>query len=463
MELQISDLLRAIKQRLLFIIVITFASVAVTGWVSWYVLIPQYEATTTLLVQPKNLSNESIASEKLVPTFDFIVRSRKIASDVIQRLKLDISEDDLLEKVEVTGLRNSLVTKITVTHPDPAQAVAIANSFAQSFRESLPGIMNVGNISILDEAELENPLKPVQPKPYFNMAIVLVLALNTGMGIAILWEVLDKTVKSEEVLEKILGIPVLATIGRYSAKRRNKDGKLFCLEEPNSSIAEAYRTLRTNIRYMKLNRKTRTLLITSAIPKEGKTFIAANLAVAMAQEGKQVLLIDCNLRNPTLHKTFNIPNEQGLTSVLTNQISLDGTIFPAEQNNLDIIPSGPIPPNPSELLGMPEMAALIDICKQRYDIILFDTPPVIPVTDTQVLARLLNAVLLVTKLNGTLCESVQQAKNLLDHVGDNVVGTVANYKRMKAKFHYGYQEKPLRNTNSTSSLKQNAECSQSNG
>lgn len=441
MNLHLSEILKIIKRKLLVIIIATFVAVAATGLISLYVLIPEYEATTTLLVQPINLLeeityNELIANEKLVTTYTEIIKSRLIAQDVILRMNLNISEEELLKKVRVVGIKNTLITAITVTSPDPLQAVSIANSFAHSFQDNLSEIMKVENVSILDEARLEENPKPVSPNPLINMAIMFFLIFNAGIFLAIFSEMIDKTVKLQGYASEIFGLPLLGIIAKYPQKNE----QLVCLDMPKSPQAEAFRTLRTNVSYMQLTKRIRTLQITSSIPKEGKSLIIANLAVAMAQDNKKILLVDCDLRKPSIHKIFAIANSRGTTSILTGELDVDRVIVKTKQPNLDVIASGPVPPNPSELLDLERFKELIGQLKEKYDTILLDSPPVLPVTDGQILAKYADAVVMVIKLGSTQSESVKQAKYMLEHVNARLIGVVLNYGRSQSKgYDYYYK------------------------
>lgn len=437
MNLQMYDLWKIIKQRLMLIVIATVVAVAATGLISFYVLIPQYEATATLLVQPVNLFeeityNDLIANEKLVTTYTEIIKSRMIAQDVILRMNLNIPEQELLKNVKVIGIKNTLITAITVISPDPLQAVSIANCFAQSFRDNLSEIMKVENVSILDEAKLEDNPKPVSPKPLLNMLIMLFLIFNTGIFLAIFSEMMDKTVKLQGYTNEIFGLPLLGIISKYPQRRES----IFCLDMPKSPQAEAFRTLRTNVNYMQLSKKIRTLQITSSMPKEGKSMIIANLAVAMAQEKKKILLMDCDLRKPSIHNIFGITNSYGITSILTGELDVHQVIIKTKQLNLDVITSGPIPPNPSELLAMERAKQLIEQLKEEYDTILFDSPPVLPVTDGQILAKYADAVVMIIKLGSTQSESVKQAKYMLEHVNARLIGVVLNYGKSQSKDYY---------------------------
>ena len=198
--------------------------------------------------------------------------------------------------------------------------------------------------------------------------------------------------------------------------------------------------LRTNIRYAQMRKDIQSLLVTSAMPSEGKTTTVTNLAVAMAQSGKKVLLIDCDLRKPSLHKVFPISNHRGLTNVLMNEVAIEDTVQEVREAGLDVIPSGPIPPTPSELLGSEEMVNFLTRCKALYDTVLMDTPPLLPLPDGLELAKRVDGVLLVLRAGKVLRENAKKAKKLLDHVGSNVVGTVLNDKKVKKKDIYQYHD-----------------------
>jgi protein-tyrosine kinase len=219
---------------------------------------------------------------------------------------------------------------------------------------------------------------------------------------------------------------------------RKKDGTnhLVSLQDPKSPFAEAYRTLRTNIQFASFNKELKSLLITSSDPGEGKTTTIANLAIVMAQAGQRVLLIDADLRKPTLHLRFSVTNEAGLSHVLMKQITSKEAIQPVAIEGIHVMTSGRIPPNPSELLNSPQMKKLLELVKERYDMILIDTPPLLPVTDAQVLSRQVDGVLLVVSSGKVLAEHVKKAKNLLEHVGANIVGIILNNKKVSVSHYY---------------------------
>ncbi|WP_433745243.1 CpsD/CapB family tyrosine-protein kinase [Falsibacillus pallidus] len=214
--------------------------------------------------------------------------------------------------------------------------------------------------------------------------------------------------------------------------------KLITKLSPKSPISEQYRTIRTNIQFSSVDRPLRSLMITSSGPAEGKSTTTANLAVVFAQQGKKVLLADADLRKPTVHYTFGMLNTIGLTNVLSRQTELDDAIQPSDTDYLDILASGPIPPNPAELLSSASMENFLAEVYQKYDIVLFDTPPVTAVTDAQVLANQCDGTILVISSGSTENEQAIKAKELLETSKTKLLGIVLNNKKMTNNQYYYY-------------------------
>lgn len=213
---------------------------------------------------------------------------------------------------------------------------------------------------------------------------------------------------------------------------------LITHNNPKSPISEQYRTIRTNIQFSSIDTQYQTLLVTSAGSSEGKSTTVANLAVVLAQQGKSVLLVDGDLRKPTVHYTFKVSNIQGITNVLTKQRSLENTVQQTEVEHLYLLTSGPIPPNPSELLNSNAMEMMIEEAKSKYDYVLFDSPPVLAVTDAQVLANRCEGVILVTSSGKTEREDAVKAKELLENAKAKILGVVLNAKDMSDSDYYYY-------------------------
>lgn len=213
--------------------------------------------------------------------------------------------------------------------------------------------------------------------------------------------------------------------------------KLITLSDPRSPVAEAYRSLRTNLEFSSLDEPLRTMVVTSPAPEAGKSTTLANLAVTMAQAGKQVILVDCDLRRPSLHEIFGVPNTAGLTSVMLDDAAATPPLRETGVPGLKLLTSGPLPPNPAELLASRRMADFIKLLREQADIVLFDAPPVIAVTDAAILASRVDGVLLVLNAGVTRREHAQRAKAALEKVNARLIGTVLNNVKLDTSL-YGY-------------------------
>lgn len=209
-------------------------------------------------------------------------------------------------------------------------------------------------------------------------------------------------------------------------------------EKPKSIAAEAYRTLRTNIQYSSFDEEIRTIVVTSSEPGEGKSTTAGNIAISFAQASKKTVIIDCDLRKPSLHKKFKISNIGGLSDILIGKEKIDDVVHHFNEE-LDVITSGKLPPNPAEMLGSRTMERLLIALKERYDIIILDTAPLQAVTDAQILSTKSDGIILVVRAHATKRESVIQAKGLIEKVGGKILGTVLNgVENTRGKYYYYY-------------------------
>ncbi|WP_428909818.1 CpsD/CapB family tyrosine-protein kinase [Niallia sp. Krafla_26] len=222
------------------------------------------------------------------------------------------------------------------------------------------------------------------------------------------------------------------------SKKAELKRSLITSQNPKSPISEQYRTIRTNIQFSAVDEEIKTLLVTSSGPGEGKSTTAANLAVVFAQQGKRVLLIDSDLRKPTVHYTFNFTNTFGLTNVLTRQSQFHEVIKESMEKNLYILTSGPIPPNPAELLSSKAMEQFMKDVEEEFDMILFDSPPVLAVTDGQILASKCDGTILVVSSGKTETEQAVKAKELLKASNSHILGVVLNSKKMENSNYYYY-------------------------
>lgn len=214
--------------------------------------------------------------------------------------------------------------------------------------------------------------------------------------------------------------------------------KLITKYDPKSPISEQFRTIRTNILYSSIDDEIRTIMVTSSGPGEGKSTTTANLAVVFAQQGKTVLLVDADLRKPTVHYTFKLMNTTGLTTILTNQIELMDAVNKTDESNLFVLSSGPIPPNPSELLGSKAMKFFLENALEEFDMVIFDTPPVLAVTDAQILGNLCQGTVVVVSSGKTEKDSLMKTKELLTSTNGRLLGVVLNNKKIDRNSNYYY-------------------------
>jgi succinoglycan biosynthesis transport protein ExoP len=290
-------------------------------------------------------------------------------------------------------------------------------------------------ISVVEPATV--PTAPIGPKTRTNVLLAAVVGVMLGAGFAFLIEYLDDTLKSPDDIVQALGLSPLGAISRIDGK--SYEDKLVAAIHPRSPISEAYRILRTNIQFSAVDRPLGTLLVSSPNPIEGKSITLANLGVVMAQAGLSAILVDSDLRRPVLHKIFDLPNKEGLTTALLDgEFNLDGRLQATQVENLKVLTSGPLPPNPSELLGSQKMKVLIESLKGKADVVLFDSPPTLVVTDAAVLAGQVDGVLLVTEAGNTRREMAQRAKEDLLKVGANVLGAVLNKLSPRGAGYYYY-------------------------
>jgi tyrosine-protein kinase Etk/Wzc len=308
-----------------------------------------------------------------------------------------------------------------------------------------------GYLDIVDRAIASN--KPVSPKIMLNLLAGLILGLVLGISAVLFRDHIDSRIQKPEDLKKI-GLPPLGVImlmneeiTKLGGKMKiDVDGKmidahLITHTNPFSSIAEAYRQLRTNVQYSRIDSSMCTILVTSANPTEGKSTTLSNLAIAFAQAGKKVLMVDTDFRKPNLHTEFDLEQSPGITDVLFNTSELKAAIQHTVIKNLDLLCCGTIPPNPSELLGSASMKAFIDKLKEKYDMVLFDSPPVLAVTDSSILSTLVEGVIVVASAGQTRTDSFFRTMESLEGVRANVLGVVLNNFDLRSAYgsYYGYR------------------------
>jgi capsular exopolysaccharide synthesis family protein len=294
-----------------------------------------------------------------------------------------------------------------------------------------------GSVDIIDRALVPN--SPVSPNHIINLLLGLCLGAGLGIGVVILWDNLFGTLRIPEDLQKH-GYQMLATVaqmnqdlkkvaknGKINKNGKILDAKLIMLSNPLSASAESFRLLRTKLKFVQVDRKFRTLVVTSANPGDGKTTVVSNMAISYAQAGEKVLLVDCDLRKPMLAKELNQKNKPGLTEVLVNELSFDDAVQQTVVDNLDFLASGRLPANPAELIGSGKMKILLEILIERYHIILFDSPPVLAASDPLILSTITDALVLIAASGHTKPKELMLTRDNILSVGSHITGVVLNY------------------------------------
>lgn len=337
-----------------------------------------------------------------------------------------------------------------LTLDQQAQRTRLETSLAQ-YRSSLADLLrnrddvkraeaNRGDTITVVEPAVE-PSAPIRPRVLLNTLIAAALGALLMTALAFLIEYLDDTIKLPDDASRVTGLPALGSLVQY--RTGDKERRLITATNPQSPFSESYRTLRTNIQFSSLDKPIEALMVTSASPGEGKSTTAGNLAVVIAQSGKRTILIDTDLRRPVLHQIFGLPNAVGVTTALLQPEGSDLTPFlqPTEVDNLWLMSSGPQPPNPSELLGSHRMAELIQELHSYGDMLVFDSPPTLAVTDAAVLARQMDGVLIVVESGKTREAAAKRAAQGLAKVNANVLGIAVNRISYRlAGSHYYYYD-----------------------
>jgi polysaccharide biosynthesis transport protein len=296
------------------------------------------------------------------------------------------------------------------------------------------------NVWVVERAE--KPLTPLKPRKALNILLGIIVGLFGGIGLAFFFEYLDNTIKTPEDVETRIGVPVLGTVPLLEKKDQTIEETVF--KEQQSIIAESYKTIRTAILLSSAVRPPKNILITSMGTEEGKTVTSVNLAITIARSGYAVLLIDGDLRKPRVHNVFHLDNLSGLSTYLAGTTSDITTLLKSPAMNLSVIPSGPVPPNPSELLGSTRMKELMQILNERFDIILWDSPPLMTVTDGIILSRILDGTIIVVRAGKTTYDILMRGLSSLrgrraDDLGSRVLGVVINGFDIRNAEHYYYK------------------------
>jgi len=353
--------------------------------------------------------------------------------------------DDVELQIEQTSAALAAISLNSVRAEDQAERIRLEATLTQ-YRQVYANLLqsyeqvrlaessSTSNVVVVEPATV--PEGTVRPRALMNTALASVVGLMLAVGMVFMMEALDDTLRSPDDITRQLGLPILGLVATHEVDL----GAPIAASQPRSPVSEAFRSLRTNIQFASVDRPIRSLLVTSPSPTDGKSTIAANLGVVIAQSGRKAVMLDADMRRPRVHKMFGLTNRSGLSGLFVQpQIVLDGALQKTQVADLFALTTGDIPPNPAELLSSEKMLQILRELNGQVDTIVIDSPPVTAVTDAAVLAPRVDGVLLVVKPGITKLDAAKQAVEQLRRVGANLIGVVLNEVDMRrSRYNYGY-------------------------
>lgn len=392
---------------------------------------PVYAVSTTFYVSSTDRTltattayEASLLAQQQVQSYATLLGSERVAHDLAGRLSDGLTPAQLQAEIGAEVIPQTALLRATVTDPSPGRVRRIATALGPVFAavvENLEQPPDGGpspvRVTVVDSASAPSV---VSPRPIRDLLLGLAAGLLVAGLAAVLREALDTSVKSADALRSLTGAPTLTSVGTHDKAQRRM------LREHRSPNSEAYRSLRTNLQFLDVDRPIRVLTVTSSVPGEGKSLTACNLALALADAGKRVVLVDGDLRRPQVCGYLGLSSRGGLTSVLIGAAPLDEVLIEGRNRLLRILPSGPIPPNPSELLGSARMAGLVEQLGADADMVVIDSPPLLPVTDAAILSHLSDGAILVVQHGQTKRDQVVRAADQLRAVDARLLGSILN-------------------------------------
>ncbi|MFJ4039194.1 polysaccharide biosynthesis tyrosine autokinase [Microbacterium sp. NPDC090007] len=448
--MELSDYIRILRKNWLVLLVLT--ALGLTAATAYTLTrTPIYESSSTVFVSTQaggtaaELQQGSTFTQARINTYVGLATAPIVLDPVISGLGLTTTAAKLAEDVKAAAALNSTLITVTVSNPSADESAAIANAVADSLATVIPQLEPASNngsspVRLSRVRDAEPALQASSPNVPLNLALGVLVGLALGVGTAVLRTVLDNRVRTPREAEQITGSPGIGAIA-YDAKA--KERPLIVHADPLSPRAESFRALRTNLQFLDMGGRS-SFVVTSSIPSEGKTSTTINLAIALADAGKRVALLDADLRKPKVAEYLGIEGGAGLTDVLIGRASVNDVMLPWGGRSLYVLPAGKIPPNPSELLGSRQMSALLDMLERDFDVVLCDAPPLLPVTDAAILSRATSGALMVVSVARTTRHQLTGATEALNTVGAKLAGFVMSMVPTRgpdsyyAAYGYGY-------------------------
>ncbi|MET4639307.1 polysaccharide biosynthesis tyrosine autokinase [Mycetocola sp. 2940] len=444
--MELRDYIRILRKGWVLILLLTLVGVAAAAGFS-LTQSPQYAASSKVFVSTSSgetandLAQGNNFTVQRVKTYSDLATTPIVLLPVIASLELNTTAESLARSVSVSAAIDTTIIEIVVTDPDPVVAADVANAVSESLTVAVERIetptaeeaTSPVRLTMVQQAEV--PARPESPRIPLNLGIGALLGFAVGIGTAVLREVLDNRIRNERDVELVTNAPI---VGGIAFDPKAKQRPLIVHADPRSPRAESFRTLRTNLSFLEVGTRGRTFVVTSSVQSEGKSTTASNVAISLADSGARVLLIDADLRRPKIAEYMGIEGGVGLTDVLIGRAELLDVVQPWGRSKLFVLPAGKIPPNPSELLGSKAMADLIELFNREFDAVIFDAPPLLPVTDAAILAKSVGGAIVVVAAGRTHKNQLRGAVTALENVGAPVSGIVLTMLPTRGPDAYGY-------------------------
>ncbi|WP_435770493.1 polysaccharide biosynthesis tyrosine autokinase [Nocardioides sp. SYSU DS0651] len=440
--------LLVLRRRWRSIVAIVLLALAISSAIT-FTRTPQYESDSKvfLTVDVRDTTDAYAAllfASNRAASYASVAKSTELSERVIDQLDLDVTAEDLASRIDAQVEESTSLIQLSVTADNPRDAQTIARVTTEEFTNYVAGLETPGGggesqiIAQITDRASYNP-SPVSPQVELNLIVAGLIGLLLGIALAVAREVLDRTIRTADHVSELTESPVLASIGFDSDIR---SAPLLTDLGGFAARTEAFRLLRTNLQFIDLDHQPRCLVISSAVPGEGKTMTSTNLAVALAQTGRNTLIIDADLRRPRVASTLGLDPAIGLTTALVGKTEIHDAIQVHEASGLHVLASGAKPPNPTEILQSKITQDLIRRLRSSYDMVIIDAPPLLPVADASVLAKLADGVIVVVRHGKTTRDQVGEAIKRLDQVGARLYGVVVNMvaKRAVGSYYYYYYE-----------------------
>jgi capsular exopolysaccharide synthesis family protein len=443
--LTIQEFVQVLRARWVIIcattLVVVLGAVAVT-----MLMTPLYEAKTRLFVSTTAggsvdaIYTGNRFSQERVVSYTELLMGETLARRTIAKLGLNMRPEDLQKNIKATAKVDTVLIDVAVRDESPVRARDIADALSDEFvamvRElETPLDGKTPDARVVVEQRASIPEKPVSPKPLRNVAIGLAVGLLLGTGLAFLRDRLDNTVKERDIVEHITGVGLVGSIPLDKERRKQP---AISFDSDNSTIAEAFRKLRTNLQFLAVDNPPRVIVVTSSLPNEGKSTTAINIALALAEAEHNVVLVDGDLRRPRLDNYLELIGRVGFSTVLASRASLEDVLQKTRFPGLTVLTSGAIPPNPSELLGSLAAQKILAQLRAEFDYVVVDSSPVLAVTDAAILAADADGVLIMARYGQTKREQLANAVRNLGDVGAPLLGAIITMTPARGNGLYDY-------------------------